>query len=171
MICKTPSTLPTRSSAPGAGANPRAPRSGARAHLSLTSSGKTWPNFAQRSSAQIGLSRTKSATRQLLLRQRSGPGRGAVKPPPPGPAKAPSKICRSTSWPVWSVIQSKARWNNSVFCVTRRGVLLRPLNSNSMQTFRVGHSGYFSRKGRQGGLTERDADSRQSGSSCRDRRR
>jgi hypothetical protein len=50
------------------------------------------------------------------------------------------KLCRSTSWPVWSVIQSKARWNNSVFCVTRRGVLLRPLNSNSLQTFRVGHT-------------------------------
>ncbi len=99
----------------------------------------------KRSYAQRPARQRRLATNKLLLRLRSGreapltearllrslarARRGAGQPPPPGPAKASSKLCRSTSWPVWSVIQLKARWSNSVFCVTRRGVILRPLNS------------------------------------------
>ena len=152
MICSELNPSATRSSAPGAGGSPRASRSGTRAKISpmtcatgcansATTAAKTdWPNFAQRSSAQIGLSRTQSATNKLLLRQRSGPGRGAGQPPPPGPAKAPSKLCRSTSWPVWSGRHSPTRWNNSVFCRTGGSSLLRPLNSNFVQRISSGHN-------------------------------
>ncbi len=154
MICSELNPSATKSSAPGATPGPRVSRSGTRAKPSqkssapgcansATTAAKTdWPNFAQRSSAQIGLSRTQSATNKLLLRQRSGPGRGAGQPPPPGPAKAPSKLCRSTSWPVWSGRHSPTRWNNSVFCRTGGSSLLRPLNSNFVQRISSGHRSY-----------------------------
>jgi hypothetical protein len=98
-------------------------------------------NLAELREAKLGPNRTVAdevRDQANTLEAAFRPGAGGRSTPAPGSGQSAPKLCRSTSWPVWSVRQSPTRWNNSVFCRTGGGNLHRPLNSISCKELAQG---------------------------------
>lgn len=143
-----------------------------------TAAAKTdWPNFAKccgssgaatqwssaerparqrRQTAQIGLSRTKSATNRLLLRQRSGretplaearllrslakTRRGPLMPPPPAGRMRADHFVEARAGQFGAEGNRRRAGRTRFFCRTGGGSLPHPLNSDFVQRISSGHS-------------------------------